>query len=456
MRLEKTIHRSGYFWFPSTPDRKLPGKVTLSDGGVIEFEVVGLSDETLHPFSFYSQQNPVRINGIVEHDGFVTLDRCRCKSCFGQDGGISKATFSVGMVVFGKAYHDDEDIMVDSFKFSVDLMDEWIGETGISFKTKRGKRLLNIFYDNVKGTSVELADGMSLEISCSWSLDGFPWISEISLRQKMFFELSCKGAVPLALLKSIARRITTFLIFATNKTVCINFAEGVCTGPLLKGKRKPKNRQTVVLFFDDMYHVPEVPAYDIDSVLFSFADIKDCFSDVISSWVSLYDDMEDILNLYFSIRVGGQRFLEGRFLSLVQVLEAYHSRVVQGNVMDNDEYEILINQIIDACPACHVDLIRSKLKYGNELGFGQKIIGLMSHFGDVFGKKKEIKRVAHNIVNARNYYTHHNSSLKSKVMAGDELVKVCSKLEVLLAMHIMQKINIPEKNVDSAKYIRMR
>lgn len=345
--------------------------------------------------------------------------------------------------------------MIDSFRFSVDLMDEWIGETGIGLKPKRGKRLLSIYYDKVEETSVELANGMSLKISCSWELDGFPWISEISVKQKMYFELIGHEAAQFEFFKNIARRVTTFLIFATSKSVCINYAEGLRDSVSLRGRKKSKNRQVVSLFFDDMYHVPDVPRFRKDDSLFSFKDISN-FSEVINSWISLYDDMEDILNLYFSVGVGGQRFLEGRFLSLAQVVEAYHGRVMKGKVMDSGEYDILIKTIVDACPPCHASFVQSKLKYGNELSFYRKVIALMSHFGSAFGTMKDIKKMARSIVNARNYYTHYSIALKSEVVPGDELMRMCSVLDVLFAMHVMQKMHLPDSIVGSAKYIRMK
>ena len=47
MRIKEEIKRSGYFWLPSASEKKLPGTLTISDGGKIELEVVGLFDETV-------------------------------------------------------------------------------------------------------------------------------------------------------------------------------------------------------------------------------------------------------------------------------------------------------------------------------------------------------------------------------------------------------------------------
>jgi len=296
---------------------------------------------------------------------------------------------------------------------------------------------------------------MLLKISCSWGLSGFPWISEISVKQKMYFELISKGSIQFELFKNIARRITTFIAFATSKPVCINYAEGRRGGGLPVGEGASECGQVMSFYFDDICHVSDAPRYSRNEILFLFKDI-DNFSVVINNWVSLYDDMEDIMNLYFSIKVGGQRFLEGRFLSLAQVVEAYHGRVMRAKTMDSGEYEVLVKTILDSCPSVYVDFVQQKFKYGNELSFYRKVIGLMSHFGSTFGTTKEIKSVARKIVNARNYYTHYDMSLKPAVVPGDELLKMCTVLDVLFTMHIMQKIRLHDSIVKSVKYIRKR
>ncbi|MGC2457954.1 MAG: hypothetical protein WA435_08160 [Gallionellaceae bacterium] len=42
MRIKETIKKSGYFWLPSAPERRIPGTLSITDGCDIELEVVGL------------------------------------------------------------------------------------------------------------------------------------------------------------------------------------------------------------------------------------------------------------------------------------------------------------------------------------------------------------------------------------------------------------------------------
>ena len=39
VKIEREIKRLGYFWAPGNPNEKLPGTLSISDGGVIELEI---------------------------------------------------------------------------------------------------------------------------------------------------------------------------------------------------------------------------------------------------------------------------------------------------------------------------------------------------------------------------------------------------------------------------------
>ena len=68
MRIKEEFKKSGNFWRPSEPDEKLPGTLSISDGGSIELEVDGI-------FSAHNDDLK-RIVGQIEKDELVTLDTC--------------------------------------------------------------------------------------------------------------------------------------------------------------------------------------------------------------------------------------------------------------------------------------------------------------------------------------------------------------------------------------------
>ena len=42
MRLQEEYVRTGFFWLPEKPEKKIPGILTIKNGGEAELEIVGL------------------------------------------------------------------------------------------------------------------------------------------------------------------------------------------------------------------------------------------------------------------------------------------------------------------------------------------------------------------------------------------------------------------------------
>ena len=73
MRITDKYIKTGYFWLPGKEDIKIPGVLSIIDGGEAELEIIG----HFHGIeSFNSPDNLERILGLVEGDGLVTLDNC--------------------------------------------------------------------------------------------------------------------------------------------------------------------------------------------------------------------------------------------------------------------------------------------------------------------------------------------------------------------------------------------
>ena len=55
MRIKEEFKKLGYFWLPSAPDEKVPGTLSISDGGNIELEVLHRLGEMRTPFDVFQQ-----------------------------------------------------------------------------------------------------------------------------------------------------------------------------------------------------------------------------------------------------------------------------------------------------------------------------------------------------------------------------------------------------------------
>ena len=116
MRIEEEYKKTGYFWLPEKEENKIPGILSIDDGGKIELEIVGHFDEGMKPLT--SDDNLSRIIGHVEKDGLVTLDDCFYTKKNFAFGGISKSKIIANKVLSGAAWDKDEEVAFNTFSFS--------------------------------------------------------------------------------------------------------------------------------------------------------------------------------------------------------------------------------------------------------------------------------------------------------------------------------------------------
>jgi hypothetical protein len=120
LRIKKEFKKSGYFWLPSSPERIIPGTLTITDGGNIELELFGVFDNNDNNYKL------ARIIGHIEKHGLVTLDDCFYKNKTISVPGISKSSISVSNALIGVAYDDKELVLLNTFRFSIEGIDEWL------------------------------------------------------------------------------------------------------------------------------------------------------------------------------------------------------------------------------------------------------------------------------------------------------------------------------------------
>lgn len=186
MRVKENLKRIGYFWLPSESDRKIPGILSISDGGIIELEIFG--------FFGKDKRNPKpikRIVGHIEKEGFITLDDCDYKSMSSAMSRtfheVIKSSISVTRVFIGAAYREDAIPCFKSLTFSIEGIDEWVGISGIEEEYQLTRHSASISYELPANISLKLDNGMELFIAFAWKPDELGNTRKAGVIQKTFF-----------------------------------------------------------------------------------------------------------------------------------------------------------------------------------------------------------------------------------------------------------------------------
>lgn len=95
--------------------------------------------------------------------------------------------------------------------------------------------------------------------------------------------------------------------------------------------------------------------------------------------------------MYFSTKVGAQKYIDGIFLSLVQGLETYHRRISSEQLMNSDDFNKLVEIILKNCPEENKEWLYGRLRYGNEINLAKRIKSIIEPFKNFLGNDKKIK-----------------------------------------------------------------
>ena len=451
LRIKEEFKKSGYFWLPSDPERKIPGTLIITDGGNIELEVVGLFDESIEGLNkaLNDKYELERIIGHIEKYGLVTLDDCFYKNQNISFGGISKSSVCVNEALIGVAYDDKEFVLINTFKFSVEGIDEWVGLSGIKVESQYEKRTASITYLPPEEVSLNLNNGMNLLITFSYTFPGVPHTKEAKITQKTYFKLVSEQERPLNDFTSAAYKITTILGFAIDKTVCLEQVSA--TSDAIRqdiGNNKTVPVSISVYYASQPYTKLE-PKIDRHRMLFRFRQIRDDAERIINNWFDAYDKIDPALNLYFSTKTGAYKYLEGKFLALAQGIETCHRRTSKEKSMDEVVFKELTDNLIKQCPEENQEWLSGRLRHGNEPNLRQRIKSIIEPFKELIGTSKERSKLITTIVHTRNYLTHYDESLESQAVSGRDLWLLCLKMEAIFQLHLLHVLGFTQAEVQS-------
>ncbi len=448
MRIEEEYIKTGYFWLPERDQHKIPGILTIKDGGDIELEIVGHFNENIINI-INGDDDLSRIIGHIEKDGLVTLDNCFYTKKNISFGGISKSKIYVNKVLCGVAYDKNEDLTFNSLSFSVDCMDEWVSISGINVENNFDNRTATIRYTPPKNITYSLDNDMQLEICFAYTLPGFPNTTEAKITQRTYFKLKSEKLRLLSDFIEIAHKITNLMCFAIDSTVALKNVSATSVEiqrELGKGKFYPV---TVNIYYRSITYTENIPNKSWHQMLFSYGVIKPNAQDVFNNWINAYEILSPVLNLYFSTKVGAQKYLDGKFLALVQGLESYHRRTSDEKLMDPCEFDSLVSSIIEKCPNEHASWLQGRLMHGNEISLSTRIKLIIEPFKSHLGNNRERTRLLRKIVDTRNYLTHYSENLKDNAAEGQELWDLCQKIEAILQLHFLKVLGFSKEEIDN-------
>ncbi|WP_148661757.1 HEPN domain-containing protein [Pseudomonas putida] len=445
MRLSEKYERAGVFWLPAKPERKVPGTLTIANGGVVELSLHGsldgggLIDSLKSPGSNYIG----RIVGEVVKDGYVTIEKCQyANRSFSLGKGLSQNRIRATQVFVGFGSNDDSPIEMTHFSFRVDGADAWFAKTGLEIDFGEDNEF-HATYTPLKSIVTQVED-FKLVISFGHSIT--PSQFSLSLNQKVKFELSSDRERPVSDFMSAAFKITNFISFGLDITVGLHDVK-VGSRSLTEEVLGVKRLLEFQLYYSSLPEVLEEPEVGKSIFLFLYPDVQDKFDKVLGDWFAAYENIKSALDLYFSVATGAHRYTDGRFLALIQGLETFHRTISDETLKDEAVFRRDLARVLWSAPKDLRRWVHGRTRYGNELTLGTRLSRIMKPFASSLGNAKARSKFVSGVTDTRNYFTHYNPTLKSRALDGAELLRASYKLEALFQLCLLQTIGFTEEEI---------
>lgn len=457
MKIKEEIKKSGIFWLPPFSN-EVPGVLSISNDTGIVLEVAQpVSPENIAAIAsqFNSNSEPLdRVVGHIQEYGFVILDGCQSKTdSFNINFGVMQTSrvIRADRVFTGFPQPQSEIPPFNTFKFSVEGIDEWVGISGINvIESLYNPTLLTttILSKRPEIISFKLINGMRLEIMFDTGRIRSQNPIERGVTQKTYFRLVSEDPKELKEFLDVVRKIVGLLCFTINETVSLDSTSASADGLdqiIGNGITHPA---TINIYDPSVFFHKNRPEIRADKMLFRFVDIRDGAENMINKWIENYEKYKDAFNLYFLAQLKPPLSWSVKFMSLVQGLEAYHRTKSDEKYMEDDEFKVERKKVIKQFPKKHRNWFGAKLNYANQLTLRDRIKKLIAPFEKYIGGDREPQLIDY-IVDTRNYLTHYDSKLEPEAAKGEDLYNLGVKLELLFELHFLDLMGFSQDEIDS-------
>lgn len=437
MRMLEELIKSGYFWLPNTPEKKLPGTLNVSKSGKVILEVIGLFESI--PAAFQAPNKAIRINGILENGNAITLDQCSYNNQTIQP--ISKTKVSALKTYIGACYSETDEPTFTKVTFALEGIDEWLSIKGISVKYNQGDQI-SIAFNEPQDVSITLPDGLSMQFTFAWTGPSMNCITEAKVTQKANVSLICSTPQPIAFFSELLHKILNFFCFAIDESVHLTSLKGYSDSIVRKIGETKIYPAPISIYYSGLNSDRPAPKIASHDMLFTYSDVSSELQRLMTNWLQNYEISAPAFNLYFAVRADAHAYLDGRFLALAQGIETLHRRNSNGTIMQPMEFLAILKKLIAACPPERRNWLDLRLKYANELPLRERLLQMLAPFEQFFGSENERNSFAAKVVRTRNYLTHHDPSLKAAIDSTSELWSLCQKLEALFQLHFLKLMGL--------------
>lgn len=457
------IDAQGYWWRPEHASEQLPGRLTWSNEDGVILHLLGTWEPRSSAMQLaFSDAEPLVypvLHGRLQIDPGsgrdVTLLEALVRGYAGDwpSGSGGDVLHASRGALFGHHISPDDVSNLDRVRFELERLWDWTGHSGFANRNvmRVGESAVDwrapepLVADTAEGARVELR----MDLRETGGRSPVAHLEEIPYVHVEVAEPADIDSLARAYVKTIRNLVT----LATDEPVEIiaeyysapSVAERMLDGRGAGRKYLPLERRRIAVTAQRR----ERERLLYVDMLFRLADAPGGWAELIPRWLSLERELARVLDVYFAYRTAPARFVEGRFLSLVQVLEGYHSRRFRDEVLPEQEHRARVKDVTGAAPETHREWARDALWWANRPTLDDRLRETLESTGALLSELipdtdafvKAVKR-------SRNSYTHVSQESDDRyVLRGGQLFWLAAQVDWMIKLRLLIDLGFEEQQI---------
>ncbi|HAT1965162.1 TPA: hypothetical protein RU316_002222 [Legionella pneumophila] len=403
MRVQPTVLEIGEFWSPRNKGKKLKGTLCIRDSGKVTLK----TNQLFHGFN--ETDKIPKIIGCLENGKHIILT----------DGFYTKFPFinhrANTELYFSTAYLSSEDISrsdlhFNEIEFSYEGIDSWHHANFIEHEFCKEKLKHTLTYDLRESFIFKFDTGIALIIK-PWNRFSCDY-KKFNLSGDLFFKLVSEKETPLEIFLNHLKEVSLLINFGTEKYNNLFNVIGIQQGEV---EQNISNK--IEIYFESIFYHTDKQKND-NFNLINFEDLLDN-PNFFQNWIKLVNETFPSIQLFLSGTFDKPRYLEVRYLSLVQSLE-----ILQRGL--NNDFS------------------------SNDTSFEDRIKLLLQPIQKYVGSKTKTQSFLDYVSKTRNELTHTGRLIKIKKDKKYNLYDLIEILESIFKILILSNLNLPDSLIEKA------
>lgn len=445
--VESTKTYEALWWLPEDSGDKVPGKVIIDPENGIHLILNGVFQS--HGSRLKSQsfsKEPVILG--TQHSGaqFTLLSCEEQKQEVPFGSGFQRQRFVADRILIGHHFERPEDVRLEWFSVNVTHLKDWMRNVGLSHP-ERTEEGFFIEYDPDRATTVPKL--RATLPSASITVRSRPGrLGGNTAEDPMGIEISEWIKVipnsPISVETALETYIEPLLDFLSLATAAPN--------SLLRLRAKhPEDSDETPKRFLKIHPTTDYPRFERRSlfnrgqVLFLADDVDGRFQEVMDKWYGVYEEMEDVCDLFFGVHYNQGMPLTNQFLSIMRSLETYHRVRFSKYDIPQNEHGRRVKKIISFIPSDY-----KHRQWANDILYNSNYMSLKSRMAKLI---EEGRPVVNRLVeftedfakwakDTRNFFTHRDERSSMNVARGERLGLLNQSLLWIMRIHFMREVGL--------------